>query len=366
MQEIFTTALVTGVNTATYTCDILTSRGKELRDVPVLGVTGGMHSNGVTWLTDLRNSTVILVHVEGRPYLLCSLPVKVTPMSEDRDEAVSATKTGGADALTYGRTENGYSGKRHTGFLPDDKVIVADGGSMLGILSGGLAILKASPLAQIILGKAKDFIHVIARELRIITDFGEMKFHHGSSGRTGMSIIGGAVTGEEANAESGKPTVTVHLGDVPDAPDKRIVIMAESVDGEDYGIIGYGVDGNLEQATSKDHLTSVGRNKEVRVEGGDYTEVDGEQKLSVGGQREVEVAGKMAVSVAGAVTETFGGNHQSSTGGSATHSSDGSYSINASGAVNICGSSINFSATNGSASGAPCTMTVASLNIVKA
>lgn len=366
MQEIFITALVTGVNTATFTCDVLTSRSKELRDVPILGVTGGVHSGSVTWLNDLRNSTVLIVHVDGRPYLLCTLPVKVNPLSEERDAPVSATVTGGANERTYGRTNNGYAGKRHTGFLPDDKVLVADGGAMLGLLSGGLAILKASPLAQIVLGKARDFIHIVARELRIMTDFGEMKFHHGSSGRTGMSIIGGALSGDEANAASGKPTVTVHLGDVPDAPDKRVVIMAESVDEEDYALIAYGIDGDMEQATSRDHRTSVGRNRDARVEGGDYAEIDGEQKLSVGGNQEAEIVGDRSVTVAGKVTETYGGNHQSSTGGNATHSSDGSYNINASGPVNICGSSINFSATNGSASGAPCTMTVASLNIVKA
>lgn len=82
--------------------------------------------------------------------------------------------------------------------MPGDKVSPPDGGAELALLSEGGVVLKASPMSQIIMGALMDFVKIVARELTISTDFGDISFSHGSSGRTGMSIVGGAKYGDEA------------------------------------------------------------------------------------------------------------------------------------------------------------------------
>ncbi len=67
--------------------------------------------------------------------------------------------------------------------------------------------------------------------LTISTDFGEIGFSHGSSGRTGMSIGGGTRHGDEAEPGSGVPTARFYPGDTPDAPDSRFGVRVNSVDG---------------------------------------------------------------------------------------------------------------------------------------
>lgn len=383
MAEVFSVATVLAVHPASYTCDVRKLHsGTDLLRVPVLGSTGGVFSNGMSWMHDLRGAVVVLIEVMGRPYVLSTLPVQVSPNistvdrkstsdvpeNKNYNSEVSLTNTGsGAEnSQSYGGDAGGYAGGRQTGFLPGDRVITADGGAQLGLFSGGLAMLKASPLAQVILGALQDFVRVVARKFELITDFGTLTFTDGSSGRSGMAIEGGASTAKENKPGETTPTVRFYLGDVPQAPDKRMVLEARSTDESQYGVLAYGVDGNMVQATSGNYLLTAGKNRDVRVFGGNYTEVDGVNEESIGGNDTKTVTGSLAQTVSGKGTESFGGNYDMSTGGSATMSASGNFEISAGGTVNVFGKSINFKATRGASSGAQCVMTVSSLNIVKA
>lgn len=56
--------------------------------------------------------------------------------------------------------------------LDGDRVIATDGGAMLALLRYGTAIVKASPLAQVIVSKIDDTVRIVSRNFEHYTDVG--------------------------------------------------------------------------------------------------------------------------------------------------------------------------------------------------
>lgn len=203
--EYFSTATVITANPATLTCDILKTKGGMLYGVPILNTTGGLQSNDASWASNLRGAVVFYTYLDGQPYIMGTIPVAAKPGVPTSTSSTS-TDSGGDNKLTYGATRrDSYTCGRPASYMPGDKVFSTDGGAELALLSEGGIVLKASPMSQIIMGALMDFVKIIARELTISTDFGDISFSHGSSGRTGMSIVGGAKYGDEAQPGSGTP-----------------------------------------------------------------------------------------------------------------------------------------------------------------
>ena len=346
--EYFSTATVITANPATLTCDILKTKGGMLYGVPVLNTTGGIQSNDVAWSSNLVGAVVFYTHIDGQPYIMGTVPVAAKP-SVPVSTSSTSTESGGDNTRTYGATSrDSYTCGRSASYMPGDKVFSTDGGAELALLSEGGIVLKASPMSQIIMGALMDFVKIIARELTIGTDFGDISFSHGSSGRTGLSIVGGAKYGDEAMPGDGTPTSHFYLGDTPDAPDSRFGVRVNSVDGEDYGAIVMGVDGKLVLATSRDALLSVGKDNEVRVMGNDYYQVDGQREIEVGKDETRSIFGKFDFSV---------GNREN-------HSVGSDLNLQVGGALRIGAESITL--VSKSRGVGPVDVTCSSLNIKKA
>lgn len=346
--EYFKTATVITANPATLTCDILKTTGGMLYGVPVLNTVGGIQSTDGAWIGNLRGAVIYYTYLDGQPYIMGTVPVAARP-AVPTTTSTTGTGTGGDNPLTYGATrQDSYTSGRSASYMPGDKVFSADGGAELALLSEGGVVLKASPMAQIILGALMDFVKIVARELIISTDFGDITFSHGSSGRTGMSIVGGAKYGDEAQPGSGTPTAHFYLGDTPDAPDSRFGVRVNSVDGGDYGAIVMGTDGKLVLATSQDALLSVGKNNEVRVLGDDYYQVDGKRAVEVGDDETRSIFGKFDFTV---------GNREN-------HSVGSDLDLQVGGALRIGAESITLVSRSGNAG--PVDITCSALNIRKA
>lgn len=313
--EYFSTATVITANPATLTCDILKTKGGMLYGVPVLNTTGGIQTNDVSWSSNLCGAVVFYTYIDGQPYIMGTVPVAAKP-SVPTSTSSTSTGSGGDNALTYGATDrDSYACGRSSSYMPGDKVFSTDGGAELALLSEGGIVLKASPMSQIIMGALMDFVKIVARELTISTDFGDISFSHGSSGRTGMSIVGGAKYGDEAQPGSGTPTAHLYMGDTPDAPDSRFGVRVNSVDGGDYGAIVMGTDGKLVLATSQDALLSVGKNNEVRVLGDDYYQVDGKRAVEVGDDETRSIFGKFDFTVGNRENHSVGSDLDLQVGG---------------------------------------------------
>jgi hypothetical protein len=328
-----------------------------LYGVPVANSTGGIFSNDVQWNSNLRGSVVYYTYMDGCPYIMGTLPQKAAPTNKVSTNA-SETGTGGDNAQTYGSANaSSFSGGRETDYQPNDKVISSDGDAKLVLMGEGGAVLKASPMAQIIMGAGMDFIKMICRELDIFTDFGSLSFSHGSSGRTGLTIKGGAEYGNEAQAGAGTHTVFMQLGDTEDAPEMRFGVRVTSTDGGDFGALALGKDGRLLFTTSKDYLLMVGKDKHTLVDGDTYTELRGNNVEKISKNQKVDILQNEERNVTQKRTLT--------TGDEEKHSVGSNMDLQVGGMLNIGCAGLSLTST-GSGSGQPCELKCSSFNIVKA
>ena len=301
-RECFNTGRVVRANPKTLTCDVMRSSDESmLYDVPILNSTGGPQSTDLSWGANIVGALVCYTYLNGQPHIVGVIPTQVTP-DEQVSLSTSETGTGGDNTRTYGYVGDGFagdggsgdtisfSGGRNAGWMPTDKVISTDGGAELALLSEGGVVLKASPLAKLVLGGLMNFARIVAREFSIHTDFGEMRFLHGSSGRTGLVIEGGDLYSKETQAGEGTNTVHLHMGYAPNAANVRFGMRVNSTDDIEYSAITFGRDGKLNAVTSKDHLLSVGKDNHTRVLQDDYVEIDGDQTVQVGKGRATSVS----------------------------------------------------------------------------
>lgn len=357
LAGFFKTATVISANPKTGTCDIMRTEGDMLYGVAVANTTGGMFSTDAQWCTNLRGAVVYYGFIDGCPYIFGTLPARIT-LPEKVSVDVAATSNGGANDNTYGKaTAPSYASGRNTDQQPNDKIISSDGGSSLSLLGDGSAILKVSPLCQLIFGAGMDFVRLVARQFQIFTDFGALEFSHGSSGRNGLTIKGGAEYGAESQAGSGVNTVFMHLGDTEDAPEVRYGVRVTSTDGSQFGALAMGKDGRLIFTTSQNYLLSVGKEKHTLVDGDVYDEFRMNHAEKLGQSRRTEIGENEDISIGMKKTQVVGSDHNHAVGANMNLNVGGTLTIGCDGLV---------LASQNSGGGAGCDFKCSHFNIVKA
>lgn len=242
-----------------------------------------------------------------------------------------------------------YSGNRAFPDLPGDVKFEADGGASLLLGKEGLVVLKAAPMAQIILGALMNFIRIVCREFEIVTDFGTLRFSNGTNGFTGFSIEGGSQYADETNSSGGTATARLFIGTLPNNPDARLGFSVNSTDSSQVGGFVVGKDGSLTFGTSKDYLLSVGGKSEKLVQGNSFEEVNGNFTNRIDGKLDQTINSKATISTNGKKMQSVGSDYQ----------------LNVNGELRIAAGSINLSSCNGGG-GAPAVLKCSSLDIVKA
>lgn len=339
LDNVFRTAIVVSVNPKTATCDIMRTEGEMLYAVPVANSSGGIFSNAAQISGDLRGAVVYYGFIDGCPYIFGTLPTRVTP-DKPISVDISATKTGGKNSRTYGgASAASYASGRNTDHQPNDKVFSSDGGASVSLLGDGSAILKVSPLCQLILGAGMDFARLVARQFQIFTDFGELEFSHGSSGRNGLTIKGGAEYSAESQSGSGINTVFMHLGDTADAPEARFGVRVTSTDGSQFGALAMGKDGKLIFTTSQDYLLMVGNEKHTLVDGDVYDEfrMNHAEKISL--NRRSEIGENEDTTIGMKKTQVVGTDQDHAVGGNMNLNVGGTLFIGCDGLVLTCSNS---------------------------
>ena len=356
-SEYFLSGTIVTANPKTLTCDLMKTDGGMLYGVPIADTTGGLFSNDINWNSNLRGAICYYTYIDGCPYVMGTLPAKVT-FTDKISVNASETETGGDNDMAYGSaTTSSYSSGRETDYQPNDKVIASDGDSKIALMSDGGVLLKASPESQIIMGGGMDFIKMVCREFSLFSDFGEMKFSHGSPGRTGLTIKGGAVYDEEAQADAGTNTVFMHLGDTEDAPEVRFGVRVTSTDAGEFGALAMGKDGRLIFTTSKRYLLMVGEDKHTLVDGDTFTQLKGDHIVEVSGDQKVDLLQNETLNVSQKRDITVGSDQNSNVGGDKN--------LQVQGLLNIGCSGLNISSYGGG-SGQACMIMCSSLDIIRA
>ena len=265
----FRIGLVMDCNTAAYTVDIKMAGFEVLHGVPIIGMQGATMALDTQWLTKLRGSQVVLIQVGPQYYVLgtVTLPNTTTDLSYAQPVAVDGVNLGGADDNYTGGVYRNFQNQRATDFFDSDKIIGTSSGTTLALLNEGMAILKASPMAQFILGRFKDFFKLIARVGNFYSDFGEVNVTHTTDGRVGINTKGGASFSDETHPSRAKWTVQTWLGDYPNESDSRLFVKVNDPSDSSFVTMMFDITGNLTLETTNDNIRDIGRHEEVRIEG---------------------------------------------------------------------------------------------------
>lgn len=128
---------------------------------------------------------------------------------EYQHQITPTTMYGATDPLLGGGTLN-FRSVGAPDVLPGDQVSQSEAGSIMGLLRGGSAILKASPLAQIIASKFRGTVTIVSRRLKIFTDFGEI-LSTSEDGNASLRIRGNTDV-KKSNKHTGDYDYDVALG----------------------------------------------------------------------------------------------------------------------------------------------------------
>jgi len=245
-RPAYRTGLVTEFNTTTHTADVKLEGSECLTSVPVLGMFGTSHGTDVTWLQNLRGAQVLLVLVGNSYHVLSTIPqqVKETKAGAYPTGGVPGAAASEAETLRKGTAFRNFNSNRPTDLLSGDKLIRAEGGAEVGLLQGGVVRLKASPMAQFILGKLKDYGLLIVRRFTMFSDFGEIKcFNDG--GKVGLSIKGGGDYVGESHPNAGKYTIEISIGSCLSNPEHRLFIETKDLSGKAKNKLSLSMDGKV-------------------------------------------------------------------------------------------------------------------------
>ncbi len=322
-------------NPGTKTVDVQVANGDYLNGVQILNTSGAPFSNDHTWLTELRGAYVLVLKLGSKHFILGTFGLENSATDTTRTQPIVYDGYGGADSNTYkGNSLKNYQNSRAIDHFSGDKVLRAGTSSTLALLREGIVSLRASSVAQIILGKFKDFIRMIARRIQVYTDFGEVHLEHNETGRVGLRIHGGADYASETHPDVAQWTVQAWVGDHPDNEDNRVYVKVNDVTSSEFVTLSMDIKGNMVLETSNDCTEVVGRDKIGTIERDRTFDIGGDDTLTVSGDRAVSVTGNLDTEVSGSISDT--------TSSTATYSASSTLTIKSSSAVVVSAPSISL------------------------
>lgn len=293
-------------NTASFTVDVMIAGSEFYPSVPICSLYGGWQARDITKLNKLRGAKVILLYIDIQYYVIGTVPVETKDVEKNVVNPLLDSDFGGSTALTYEKTiHRNYQGGRSNDIFDGDKVLATGEDTLLGLFQGGIALLKASPLAQIILGKYKDFIRMVGRRFQIYSDFGEMYLEHTNAGRVRASLHGGADLATESHPTVAKWTVQAWVGDDPANPDNRLHIRVNDVENSNFVTLEFDINGDMFLETSNDRNAKHGH----------------DEKIDVINDRKITVGNDLTRSVTNNETNTVGNDYSQSVSNNSTCSS---------------------------------------------
>ena len=163
----FTEATVLSVDPIRFTCSAKTTTGKILTEVSWLIPTGGLSETGLS-VTPNINDKVLLVTSLGYPLIIGCIP-RIGSYNGQVASMMGSnpTKDLGYDSVLGTTTTNP---SKPNDYHPGDLVYTARGGAFLGVLSGGIAMLRAGPMAQLVMSKFEGLLRLVTRNYQRFSD----------------------------------------------------------------------------------------------------------------------------------------------------------------------------------------------------
>jgi len=280
-QPDFRVGLVTDFNTTTFTADVKLGTMEFLTSVPILGMYGTSHGSDTVWLNNFRGATVVLILLNNQYYILSTVPqmVRETLTTSTSGATVPTEDSKALSDLRRKGTYRNFNPNRPSDILAGDKILRAESGAEIAALQGGVARMKASSMAQFILGKFKDFGRLITRRFQMFTDFGEVDFFHTDDGKVGLNIKGGASFADETHPSKGKWTVLLSIGHCESDENHRLYVETLNAEGESQVVCSLSADGKAVVTSKGDIEITSDKNLTVKVKGNAKVSASGTMDL---------------------------------------------------------------------------------------
>ena len=166
-SQFFVDGIVTAVDPIRFICSVKTSSGKMLSEVSWLLPTGGISETGMHITPNVQDKVLVSTSL-GYPLILGCIP----RMGNFNGEIQQMTGSGNTIDLGYNSSLGSLTNNpsKPSDFCPGDLVYTSKGGGMLAVLLGGISILKASTLSQIVLCKYEGLVRVVTRNYQRFSD----------------------------------------------------------------------------------------------------------------------------------------------------------------------------------------------------
>ena len=263
----FRMGTVVDCNVSAYTADVQLHGHEIIPGVPILNTQGSSLANDAQWLVKLRGSQVALIRMGAQYYILGALPLQAVIPDTEAAAPVTDNAVVSGDPQYTSNSFKTYQNRRPVDYHDSDKVLQTTSGTKLALLNEGVAILKASPMAQFILGKYKDFFKLIARVGSFYSDFGEVDVTHTKDGKVGVHVKGGALYKDETHPDVAKWTIQTWLGNYPENGDARLFVQVNDVDLSQKVTMMFDIKGNLVVEATHDHNVTIGNDETIEISG---------------------------------------------------------------------------------------------------
>ena len=217
-----------------YTATVRTESGRTLTGVPCLRNSPGA-------IAPLEPGTPVLLNYDyGNPIIFGILPSAAGNARIEKRFSVTDTEGYGGQGLnkTGMAAGNDYRNPQEPDdVMPGDWLQMGVDGNAVGVLAGGVNVVRSSPLAQVRTHLLNDFVEIISRNYRHITDMGEFTVVN-KDGRISMGFRGGTDQRTEAGPDEENWTIKFDMGAEGD------LLNFEFCTPEGQSLFKFHVDGN--------------------------------------------------------------------------------------------------------------------------
>lgn len=311
-------ATVINYQADTYTATLRTSRGRVLTNVP------RMRSNPGDIVALEQGTEVLLNYDYGFPFILGVLASPTGIPSDVARHSVTDVEGFGGQGLNKKTSDSGGNyrlASEPDDIMPGDRVVMGTEGNHLGILTGGVNVLKSSALSQIRTHLINDLVEIFSRNYRHITDMGEFTIQN-NDGRINMRFRGGSDQRTEAGPDEEKWTIKFDLGSEGDlfnlelsTPTGQTLFKFHvNSDGqcEIYGVNGVSINsGAANGGTSSEESTG---NKRHKISGNVTTEIGGDSVATIEGNATTTVLNDQVTSAGNDIRSQALRDHATSAG----------------------------------------------------
>lgn len=275
------TATITGYSAATQAYQVRGQRTGLLQDVPRL-------ARGPGDAKILPPNTIVAIHDELGYWVIDGV-LKFAPLSgvTFTNPQISEIRGIGGESPAQATPHNAASSRGSSDpldMLQGDDVTVGPLGNMMGVLQGGMNVMKSSPVAQIRTHALQDLVEIISASYRHITSMGDLRIQN-DAGKT--SLVWRAGTEQQSQDW----TVRLDVGATGDLFNFEVTTPS----------------GNT---LARIHITADGKLELLGVSGVDVTTgAKGTRREDVAGDQVTNVLGAWELSVNGDAVNVFSGSH---------------------------------------------------------